>query len=258
MGALTSLALRFAAPLPDVESFRRFLFIGPHPDDIEIGAGATAAKLAADGKQLAFLICTDGRYGAGNAPEGISPDELAGLRKREAAASAAMLGVQDVRFLDLSDGGFYSYTELVRGIAQAVGQFQPELIFAPDPFVSSECHDDHLRVGRAAQKIACFAPYAGIMEQFGAAAAPVRAIAFYMTAKPNRFVKTGAYFARQQEAVFRCHTTQFPPNTPDAKALRAYLKLRSADYGLRCLCRSAEGFRVLGSTHMHCLPEAGK
>ena len=40
------------APLPKIESFQRFLFIGPHPDDIEIGAGATAAKLAAMGKDI--------------------------------------------------------------------------------------------------------------------------------------------------------------------------------------------------------------
>ena len=58
--SLTKLALRFAAPVPKVESFSRYLFVGPHPDDIEIGAGATAARLAAEGKQVCFLICTDG------------------------------------------------------------------------------------------------------------------------------------------------------------------------------------------------------
>ena len=47
--SLTRLALRFAAPVPQVESFHRYLFVGPHPDDIEIGAGATAAKLTAGG-----------------------------------------------------------------------------------------------------------------------------------------------------------------------------------------------------------------
>ena len=48
--SLTKTVLRFAAPLPQVESFERYLFIGPHPDDIEIGAGTTAAKLATAGK----------------------------------------------------------------------------------------------------------------------------------------------------------------------------------------------------------------
>ena len=41
------------------------------------------------------------------------------------------------------------------------------------------------------------------------------------------------------------------------KSIELYLKLRAADFGLRTLSRSAEGFRVLG-TQMHCLPEAGK
>ena len=61
--SLTRLAIRLASPLPKLEEFQRFLFIGPHPDDIEIGAGATAAKLAAAGKEVRFLICMDGRYG---------------------------------------------------------------------------------------------------------------------------------------------------------------------------------------------------
>ena len=101
--SILKLVLKAAAPLPDIEKSERYLFIGPHPDDIEIGAGATAAKLAAMGKSVCFLICLDGRYGS----ETIPPDELVGIRKKEACASAKMLGVSDVRFLELSDGGFY-------------------------------------------------------------------------------------------------------------------------------------------------------
>ena len=66
--SLTSFALRFASPPPEIEKCERFLFIGPHPDDIEIGAGATAAKLAAMGKAVCFLVCTDGRYGSETVP----------------------------------------------------------------------------------------------------------------------------------------------------------------------------------------------
>ena len=39
--SITKLILHFAAPLPKLEDFDRFLFLSPHPDDIEIGAGAT-------------------------------------------------------------------------------------------------------------------------------------------------------------------------------------------------------------------------
>ena len=79
-----------------------------------------------------------------------------------------------------------------------------------------------------------------------------------MTARPNRFVSTRGHVARQLRAIFSCHLTQFPPDSTDAGSIRLYLKLRAADFGLRSLKGQAEGFRVLGPTQMHCLPEADK
>jgi len=254
--SLTRLALRFAAPAPRVEAFDRYLFLGPHPDDIEIGAGATAAKLAAAGKQVCFLICTDGRFGLEHAPQGTTPEALVELRQAEAVASARVLGVTDVRFLDFSDGGSYEFEALVKAVAQVIGQVRPQVILAPDPDVSSECHTDHRNAGEAAKRLAFFAPFREIMARFGAAA-PVEALAFYMTAKPNRFVGTRGLLERQLSAI-RCHKTQFPPEGEAFKSVALYLKLRSLDFGLRSLQGRAEGFRILGQTHMHCLPEAGQ
>ncbi len=254
--SLTRSVLKFAAPLPQVENFERYLFIGPHPDDIEIGAGATAAKLAAAGKKVTFLVCTDGRFGLENAPAGTTPDELAVMRQEECLAAAKSLGVEDVRFLGLSDGAFYDTDELLRGIARVIGEMKPELIFAPDPDVSSECHADHRNVGEAARRMAFFAPFPEIMEKRGAEPANVQALAFYMTAKPNRYVKTRGLLDRQLNALL-LHKTQFPKESEAFKSISAYLKLRAADFGIRTLGGQAEGFRVLGRTQMHCLPEAG-
>lgn len=255
---LTKAILKFAAPIPKVESYQRFLFIGPHPDDIEIGAGATAAKLVDMGKEVRFLVCIDGRFGTGNAPEGVAGDELIVLRQQEAKASAAMLGVTDVHFLGLKDGGFYEQKELVLGVSKEVGDFQPDVIFAPDPCVTSECHIDHLNVGNAAKQIAYFAPYKEIMNEYGAVSAPVKALAYYMTAKPTQYIKTTGYLKKQLDAIFSCHLSQFPEGCGDAQSIPLYLKLRSVDFGIRSLKGCAEGFRVLGVTQMHCLPEAGK
>ena len=255
--SVTRLALKFAAPVPRVESFERYLFLGPHPDDIEIGAGATAAKLADAGKKVTFLICMDGRYGLDNAPAGTTPEELIEIRKAEAIESARRLGVEDVRFLGLCDGGFYAFDELLEGIARVIGETQAQCIFAPDPDVTSECHVDHRRVGEAARRLAYFAPYASIMERYGAQSAPGEALAYYMTARPNRFVETRGLLARQLDAIFGCHRSQFPEGCADARSISLYLRLRSADHGIRALCGAAEGFRVLGRTQMHCLPEAG-
>lgn len=255
--SLLKMILKAAVPIPQLEAFERVLFVGPHPDDIEIGAGATAAKLAAAGKQICFLVCMDGRFGDGSAPEGIRGEALVALRKQEAIASAAMLGISDVRFLDLCDGGFYEQKELVQKIARVVGDFQPDVILTPDPDVTSECHADHRNVGAAARQVAYFAPYGGIMAGYGAEAAPVQAVAYFMTAKPNRFVRTKGYLSLQLKSIFECHHSQFPEGSADAKSIALYLKLRAMDFGIRSGKGCAEGFRVLGVTHMHCFPEAG-
>jgi LmbE family N-acetylglucosaminyl deacetylase len=90
--------LRVASPMKKLESYDRYLFIGPHPDDIEIGAGSTAAKLVKSGKTVAFVIALDGRYGLENAPKGTTCEALIEIRKKEAMASAAALGVTELYF----------------------------------------------------------------------------------------------------------------------------------------------------------------
>ena len=249
--------IHLAAPVPQVEAYERYLFLGPHPDDIEVGAGATAAKLAAAGKQVCVLVCTDGRYGLENALEGTTPQALIELRQAEARASAAALGVEDVRFLPFSDGGFYGFEDLVKAAARIVGEVKPQVILAPDPDVISECHVDHKNAGEVAKRLAFFAPFPEIMARYGAQPADVQALAFFMTARPNRFVGTRGLLARQLSSLL-CHRTQFPPASEAFKSVALYLKLRSLSFGLRSLKGRAEGFRVLGKTHMHCLPEAGE
>ena len=256
MSILTFVIKKAALP-PKIESFTRFLFLGPHPDDIEIGAGATAAKLAAAGKTVSFLICTDGRFGLDYMPKGTTPEELTAVRKEESLAAAAKLGISDVRFLELSDGGAYDPEELKRRIARMIGELQPEVIFAPDPCVDSECHTDHLNVGEAARRLAFFAPFGQIMEAYGAKSADVQAIAYYMTAKPNQYIGIGQLMGKQLESI-RSHRSQFPEDSDSLKQLALYLRLRSTFFGMLCLQGHAEGFRVLGRTEMHCLPEAGR
>ena len=253
--SVLSRIIQIAAPLPDIEGYDSFLFIGPHPDDIEIGAGATAAKLVSEGKKVNFLVCIDGRFGDGYTA--LRGDELAAERMKEAKKSADVLGVSNVRFLGYCDGNFYSYDELKKDIAKAIGEIQPDVIFAPDPDVISECHADHRNVGNICRELAFFSSNEGIMEKLGTVYAPVKAIAYYFTAKANRFIDTSGYLNIQLRSIFECHKTQFPEGCDEGKSISLYLKLRAHDFGLRKFCRTAEGFRVLGSTQMHCLPESG-
>ena len=254
---LTSLALKFAIPVPKIESFESYLFIGPHPDDIEIGAGATVSKLIKLGKKVSFLICLDGRFGYENCKEKPTCEELIEIRKKECLKAANSLGVTDVRFLGLSDGGLYEYKDLYDAMAKEIGNIGPDIIFATDPSVKSECHEDHLNVGDAAKKIAFFAPFKDIMEAHGAESADVKAIAFYMTDKPNRYVKTSGHVKAQFKAI-ECHESQYPKDSEALSSLKLYLNLRSIEFGIKRLKGRAEGFRVLSRVHMHCVPEMGK
>lgn len=253
--SILRLVLKSAAPLPKLESFSRYLFIGPHPDDIEIGCGATVSKLVSLGKEVSFLICLDGRYGLMNAPEGTLPKDLIEIRRKEAIESAKMLGVDDVHFLDLQDGGFYAERDLREAIATRVGIFKPDVMFAPDPDVPNECHIDHLNVGRQSKIVAQSAPNQWVMERYGANPADVKAIALYMTARPNTFIGTRGHVDKQLSAIFDVHLSQFPKECQEAKSIPLYIKLRSFFFGIRSFKGRAEGFRVLDATHMHCLPE---
>ena len=247
--------LKKAAPMERIEHYQRFLFIGPHPDDIELGAGATAAKLAASGKTVRFLIVTDGRFGLENAPKGTTCQQLVVIRKKETIAASAALGITDVVFLDFSDGGQYERRQVLNSLAKAVGEFQPDVILAPDPDVRSECHKDHLVTGQAAKEIAFFSAFPQIAQCYGAKSADVKAIAFFMTARPNQYIRTGRFLGRQLDALFSNHLSHFPPSSSEAKAFPTYLRLRSFFFGIRRFCLHAEGFRVLDRMHMHCLPE---
>ncbi|MEA5106528.1 MAG: PIG-L deacetylase family protein [Sphaerochaeta associata] len=250
--------LSVASPMRNLQSYDRYLFVGPHPDDIEIGAGATAAKLVAKGKTVAFVIALDGRYGFENAPKGITPEALIEIRKKEALASAAALGVTDVTFLGLSDGAQYEMKDLHHALAKAIGDFGPDVVFAPDPNLISECHQDHLNVGEAVRQLAFFAPFADIMQQYDAKPAQVVALAYYYTAHPNTYVRTSGFVAQQLAAIFDHHLSQFPEHSVAAQSVAQYLKLRSFFLGLRRLGLHAEGFRMLDRTRMHVVSEAGR
>ena len=151
----------------------------------------------------------------------------------------------------------YLMNELIKKIAGVISSFQPDIIFAPDPAPISECHADHLNVGKAVQSLAINACLPGIMKKLGAEPCPLKALAFYMTAKPNVYMKTTGYFDKQIAALFDNHLSQYPEGCPDRDAIRLYLKLRAKDFGLRSFHITAEGFRMLATIHMHCLPEAG-
>jgi LmbE family N-acetylglucosaminyl deacetylase len=107
------------------------LFIGAHPDDLEIGTGGTIAKLRQAGHSVRLLIMTD------DADPGAAKQ-----RRVEAVAAASALGLtaSDVSFLGLPDGRLRCDPESVGKVRDVVAQFNPDLVFTHS---SADDHQDH-------------------------------------------------------------------------------------------------------------------
>lgn len=251
---MLSFILKRVIPTPKLTGFSRYLFIGPHPDDIEVGCAPTVAALTAAGKHVAFVVVTDGSVGG--LDPALTGEPLAESRRGEALASAKLLGVTDVTFLPFADGGRYAQQDLEAALAAVIVEKQPDVVFAPDPDVSAECHPDHLKVGAAAKTCFCMTGFPALMQRIGVGGAhQVSLLALYFTARPNAYIRVSRTFPKRMQAL-ALHKTQF--DAAGLAAVAPYFRLRAVAYGLRRLCGKADGYRTLTAVQCHCVPEFGE
>lgn len=100
------------------------LAIVAHPDDIEYGPAAAIAQWTAQGIDCRYLLATRGEAGI----DGMDPVEAGPVREAEERASAAVVGVSVVEFLDCPDGVIENNLQLRRQIAEAIRRHQPETV----------------------------------------------------------------------------------------------------------------------------------
>ena len=243
-------------PLPKLLNYERYCFVAPHPDDIELGAGGTVARLKAMGKHVTYIIATDGRYG-GETPEGIVKTRVA-----ETRAAAAHLGVDEVVMLGFCESGWYDQNDLKKQIALAVARAQPDLVFTVDHLVPTELHPDHRRVGLALSDAFIHINNPYYMRELGGEAPerPLAGIAYFFTNRPNRYIRVTKYFKKQMEAL-GLHETQMRQAHGEktiGDMFKLMVMIRNLRYGLRRCCLQAEAFRVLSMSHTHILPEVSE
>ncbi len=133
----------------DVE---RILVVVAHPDDAEFWLGGTAAIWTGSGIAVTYLVLTDGD--AGGFDPAIPRSEIPQIRRAEQEQAAEVLGVSDVRFAGLVEGGIdgmdhWLHQELVRVLRQV----RPQRVVTWSPEWNWErfrsCHPDHLATGAA-------------------------------------------------------------------------------------------------------------
>jgi LmbE family N-acetylglucosaminyl deacetylase len=185
------------------------LVLSAHPDDAEFGAAGTVARWTEEGKTVVYVICTNGDKGTSDRT--LTPDQLSKIRQEEQKAAAAVLGVQEVVFLDYPDQGLEDTPKLRKRVVRLIRTYRPRVLVTSDPYRRYLWHRDHRIIGQVAMD-AVF-PYArdhlaypDLLEQ-GLEPHKVAEILFWGAEDINYRSDISATFDRKVEAL-RCHTSQ--------------------------------------------------
>ncbi|KUO77374.1 MAG: hypothetical protein APF77_12075 [Clostridia bacterium BRH_c25] len=236
-------------PLPRLESCKVLLCIQPHPDDNEVGAGATIAKLTQAGCTVVYLTVSDGRLGTLN--PAVNPTDLVHIRKKEAEESSKILGVSRSIFLDFEDASYPDEAELAKSITSVIREVKPEIVMTVDPFLPYEAHPDHRKVGQASAEACLFSSFPHFRTKTDSPEEVwnISGIAFYNSACPNTFVNVDDTWNLKFEAL-AAHKSQFDKKT--LEQYKDYFDFKSRQYAEGRGFAHAEAFKLLTAAHLHC------
>src|SRR5690606_25643245 len=119
------------------------LVFASHPDDAELGAGATIAKEVAKGKKVGIVDLTRGELGTRGSAE---------IRDLEAAKAAEILGVEVRENLRFEDGFFINDKKHQMEVIKMIRKYQPNIVLCN---AISDRHIDHAK-GSKLVSDACF------------------------------------------------------------------------------------------------------
>lgn len=119
------------------------LAFGAHPDDIELGCGATIAKEVSLGKKVGIVDLTRGELGTRGSAE---------LRMIEASNAAKILGVSVRENVGFADGFFTNDKKHQLEIIKMIRKYQPDIVLCN---AIDDRHIDHEK-GSKLVSDACF------------------------------------------------------------------------------------------------------
>jgi LmbE family N-acetylglucosaminyl deacetylase len=232
-------------------TYERVLVVSAHPDDPEFGFGASVAKLAGDGADVFYVICSDGCQG-GEDPN-VPDAELSATRYAEQRAAAEVLGVKDVVFLGFRDGSLEPTVELRKAISREIRRYKPDLVLTHTPLRSlgigiGASHPDHLAVGEAT--LSAVYPdarnpraYPELLEE-GLEAHRVKEVWLPGFDSPDHYVDATGLVDKKIEAIL-CHRSQFKGRDPGADGPGKWIRDRMRQIGEKAGFEYAEAFRKI-------------
>ena len=204
----------------------------PHPDDAEYGVAGTAARLTREGKDVIYVVCTNGDKGTSDI--NMKPEELARIREQEQLAAAELLGVREVIFLRYPDQSLEDTPEFRKEIVRLIRMYQPETVVSADPYRRYIWHRDHRIAGRVV--LDAIFPYArdihaypDLLEQ-GLQPHRVREVLLWGSEEPNyRSDITDTFDIKI--AALRCHKSQIGNNPASGMEERMKQRYKMAAEG---------------------------
>lgn len=217
------------------------LAIGAHPDDVELGCGATVAKMVAEGKKVGILDLTKGELGTRGTAE---------TRKQEAAEAAQILGVEFRENLGFRDGFFMNDEAHQMEIIKILRKYRPEIVLA------NAMKDRHIDHGKGADLVekACFLSGLRKIETGQQAWRPKHVFHFiqWYPLQPDFVLDVTGFIEKKNEAV-AAYKTQFfdpesdEPETPiSSKLFQQSIENRARDLGMLIGTQAGEGFMLKG------------
>jgi bacillithiol biosynthesis deacetylase BshB1 len=215
------------------------LVFGPHPDDLEIGAGGAIARHTAAGMTVGLCDLTAGELGSNG-----TPDE----RLREAEAASTVLGAAWRENLRWPDGGIDGTPEQIRSAVELIRRHQPKTIAIP---YGVDRHPDHV----AANRVLTLAVFKSGLRRYDTGQPHWRAewLCQYFindSATPSFVIDVSDVYARKREAL-ACHRSQLAPSGSGAVQTRLtqttfkqLIESRDAQFGALIGVAFAEGFVV--------------
>ena len=109
------------------------LAFGAHPDDVELGCGASIAKAVAQGKQVGIIDLTQGEMGTRGTAE---------LRASESKVAADILGVRIRENLNFKDAFIFNDSDHQMEVIRVLRKYTPDVVLCN---AVKDRHTDHAK-----------------------------------------------------------------------------------------------------------------
>ena len=220
-----------------------FLAFGAHPDDVELGCGATIAKLVSQGKKVGIVDLTRGELGTRGSAE---------IRTKETKEASKILGITIRENMDFKDGFFRNDEEHQLKIIQVIRKYQPDFVFCNAP---DDRHIDHPKGSQLIVEASFLSGLTKINTDDSSGNAQKqwrpKNIYHYIQWKnldPDFIFDVSGFHKTKMDAV-KCYSSQFydpkskEPETPiSTKNFMDFVQSRANDFGRLIGVEHGEGF----------------